>query len=90
MPIVPDLMSFIDRRAMIEDEKSRNAAHSSALNAEYEHKMATLTAEYERKMASLKTHFMSETSRLTAKVIDLNNRLALIELGDSKQAVGNI
>ena len=89
MPIVPDLMSFIDRRAMIEDEKSRNAAHSSALNAEYEHKMAALAAEYERKMASLKTHFLSETSRLTAKVIDLNNRLALIELGDSKQAVGN-
>jgi len=84
MPIVPDLMSFIDRRAMIENEKGRNASHSSALNAEYEHKMAALTAEYEQKMASLKTHFWSETSRLTAKDIDLNNRLALIELGDSK------
>ena len=73
LPTAPELMSFIDRKAMIEDEKGRNAVHTTALKAEYERKMAALNAEYEQKLAVL-----------TAKDNDLSSRLALFELGDRK------
>ena len=43
LPVAPDLMSVIDREAMIKDEKNRNAAQMAALTAEYEQKMAILT-----------------------------------------------
>ena len=73
LPVAPDLMSFIDRKAMIENEKGRNAVHTTNLEAEHERKMAALNAEYEQKLAVL-----------TAKDNDLSSRLALIESGDRK------
>ena len=63
LPVAPDLLSFIDRKALIVDEKARTAVQ------------------------------MKELSRQLAALADkddqLNSRLALIELGDSKQVLVN-
>jgi len=41
----PDLLSYIDRKAMLKDEMEHNTAKLAALTAEYEHKVALLTAK---------------------------------------------
>ena len=78
----PDLLSYIDRKAMIQDTMAKNTARAAVLAAEYERKMA----EYERKIAALKTEMLTETSHITAENNGLSNRLALIDLGDIKQS----
>jgi len=83
IPAAPDLLSFIDRKAMLDEAMARNTARATSLSEEYKQKVA----EYETKMASLKTQFLSETSRLTAENNELNNRRTLIDLGDSRQSV---
>jgi len=65
LPVAPDLMSFINREAMLLDERAKNMAKISALTAEYERKLALLTTEGN----------------------GINNRLALIKLGDSEQSI---
>jgi len=60
LPVAPDLMSFIDRKAMLKDERARKAVQMKELTRQ----LAVLAAEDDQ----------------------LNKRLALIELGDSKQA----
>lgn len=77
----PDLLSYIDRKALIDHTMAKNTAQTTALShecaqkvAEYEQKIA----EYEQKIATLKTNLLSETSRLTAENNDLKNRRALI------------
>ena len=77
----PDLLSYIDRKALIQDVVATNTAHAAALKVECEQKVA----EYERKIAALKTEMLIETSHITAQNNGLINRLAFIELGDSKQ-----
>jgi len=67
LPTAPELMSFVDRKAMLKDKQNLNVAKIRALTAEYERKMAILTAEGN----------------------DINKRLALIELGESKQSVAD-
>ena len=73
----PDLLSYIDRKALIRDIMARNEAHAAAL-----------AAECERKIAVLKNQLLSETSHITAENNGLSNRLALIELGYIKQSAG--
>jgi len=72
----PELLSYIDRRALIDGEF-----------AKVEVRCADLKDEYERKIAALKTEMLIETSRLNDKKGDLSSRLALIDLGDMKQSV---
>jgi len=71
----PDLLSYIDRKALIRDIMARNEARAAAL-----------VAECERKVAVLKNQLLSDTSHITAENNGLSNRLALIELGDIKQS----
>jgi len=71
----PDLLSYIDRKALIRDIMTRNEARAAAL-----------VAECERKIAALKNQLLNETSHITAENNGLSNRLALIELGDIKQS----
>ena len=88
IPTAPDLLSYIDRRAILNDVLAKNTARETSLSKEYKHKLAECQAEYERKMASLKTEYSYETSRLTAHNVEVNNRLELIDLGDKKQLLG--
>ena len=69
----PDLLSYIDRKALIQDVMAKNTARAAAL-----------AAEYEQKVAALKNQFLNETSHLTAHNNDLSNRLALIKSGDGR------
>ena len=62
LPVAPDLMSFIDRKAMIIDERARKAVQIKELTRQ----LAVLTAEDDQ----------------------LNKRLVMIELGDSRQQSG--
>ena len=63
----PNLLSYIDRKAMIQDALAKMEAQRAALKVEYERKMADIND----------------------KTADLSSRLALIDLGDTKQlAVG--
>jgi len=71
----PDLLSYIDRKGLIRDVMAKNTARAAAL-----------ATEYEQKVAALKTEFLGQTAHITAENNGLSNRLALIELGDSKQA----
>ena len=70
----PELLSYIDKKAMLNDTLAKNTAHANALNEE---KVAFL-AKYEREMAYL-----------TAHNTDIHRRLELVELGDTKQKLGN-
>lgn len=72
----PDLLSYIDRKALIDSEM-----------AKVEFRCAELKDEYERKIAALKTEMLTETSRLNDKKADLSRRLTLIDSGDMKQSV---
>ena len=76
IPTAPDLLSYIDRKAMLTEVLVRNAARATSLAEEY--------AEYERKVAALKANLLAEASRLTAHNNDINYRLEQIELGDKK------
>jgi len=85
----PDLLSYIDRKALIDRTMAKNTAQTNALShecaqkvAEYEQKIA----EYEQKIAALKTEMLAETSRLTAENNELNNRRTLIDVGDCRQS----
>ena len=71
----PDLMSYIDRKALIRDVIAKNTVRAAALATEYEHKVA-----------ALKTEFLGQTAHITAENNGLINRLALIELGYSRQS----
>lgn len=86
IPTAPDLMSYIDRRAMLNDALVKNIARATSLSAEYKHNLEECQAEYERKMAALKTEYSHQTSLLTAHNVEVNNRLELIDLGDKKQS----
>jgi len=78
----PDLLSYIDRKALINNEMENVKAQRAALKDECAQKVA----EYERKIAALKTEMLTETSRLNDKKADLSSRLELIDLGDIKQS----
>jgi len=93
----PDLLSYIDRKGLIRDVMTKNTTRVADLSDEFESKVAECQAEFERKMAALKadhegktaaleTEYSYQTSRLTTENNKLSNRLALIELGDSKQS----
>ena len=86
IPTAPDLLSYIDRKAMLNDVLVKNAARATSLYKEYKEKAAECQAEYERKMASLETEYSYQTSRLTTHNVEVNNRLELIDLGDKKQS----
>ena len=47
IPTAPDLLSYIDRRSMLNDVMAKNTARASSLSEEYKEKVA----EYEKKMA---------------------------------------
>lgn len=66
----PELLSYIDKKAMLNDTLAKNTAHANALNEE----KAAFLAKYEREMACL-----------TAHNTDIHRRLELVELGDTKQ-----
>jgi len=84
IPTAPDLLSYIDRKAMLKDVLVKNAARATSLAEEFTNNLA----ELERKMAALKTEYSYQTSRLTAHNVEVNNRLELIDLGDKKQSLG--
>ena len=88
IPTAPDLLSYIDRKAMLNDVLVKNAARETSLSKEYKYKLAECHAEYERKVAALKSEYSYQTSRLTAHNVEVNNRLELIDLGDRKQSAG--
>ena len=79
----PDLLSYIDQKAMLNDALLKNTARATALSQQCEQKVA----EYEQKIAALKANILAETSRLTAHNVEVKNRLELIELGDRKQSL---
>jgi len=59
---------------MLNDTLAKNATHANALNEE----KAAFLAKYEREMAYLIAHNT-----------DIHRRLELVELGDTKQQLGN-
>lgn len=70
----PDLLSYIDRKALIKNEMKMVEARGISLSEE----ISALITRHEREMANLND-----------KKADLSSRLALIDLGDMKQsAVG--
>ena len=71
----PDLLSYIDRKALIKDTLAKVEARGTAK-----------VAEYEQKIEALKAKLLAETTRLTAQKVDLSSRLALID-SDIKQTV---
>ena len=86
--MAPELLSFIDRKALITRTIAKNTTQATALSNQCAQKVTEykqIMAEYEQKISVLKTEMLSETSRLTAENNELNNRLALIDLEDSKQ-----
>ena len=82
IPTAPDLLSYIDRKALIKDTLVKVEARGVTLKDECAQKVA----EYERKIAALKTQMLTEASRLTAQKADLSNRLARIDSEDKKQS----
>jgi len=76
IPTAPDLLSYLDRKALIKDTMEKNEAKDNAL-----------TAEYERKVAALKTELLLQKSNLTSHNNELRNRLALIESGDRRHMI---
>ena len=76
-PTAPDLLSYIDRKTMLNSILAKNTALVSALRTEHERKVAALEAEYS-----------TQTTRLITQNIEVINRLKLIELGDRKQSEG--
>ena len=78
----PDLLSYIDRKAMLDEAMAKNTARVASLSEECAQKVA----EHEQKIAALKADLLSETSRLAAENNDLKNRRALIDVGDSRQS----
>lgn len=79
----PDLLSYMDRKAMLKDTLAKNAARATA----FSNACAQQVAYHEQKIAALKAKLLAETSRLTAHNVEVNNRLELIELGDRKQSL---
>jgi len=75
IPTAPDLLSYIDRKTMLNSILAKNTTLAASLRTEHERKVAALEAEYS-----------SQTTRLTAQNIEVINRLKLIELGDRKQS----
>lgn len=51
--------------------------------------MAEYEAAHKRRLASLKTDFLGETTRLTAKNNELNNRLKMIDSSSKCGGKGN-
>ena len=93
IPTAPDLLSYIDRKALIDRTLAKNEEKASILSREcaqkvtkYEQKVEEYKKKYEKKMAALKTELLCETSRLTAEKNDLNHRRELIDVGDSRQS----
>ena len=82
IPTAPDLLSYIDRKALIKDTLAKVEARGVTLKDECAQKVA----EYERKIAALKTEMLIEASRLTAQKADLISRLARIDSEDKKQS----
>jgi len=82
IPTAPDLLSYIDRKALIKDTLTKVEARGITLKDECAQKVA----EYERKIAALKTEMITEASRLTAQKADLSSRLARIDSEDKKQS----
>ena len=66
LPVAPDLMSYINREALLRDEKDRNAVQRAQIVVQ----MKELT----RQLADL-----------AAEDDQIDKRLALIKLGDSKE-----
>jgi len=64
----PDLLSYVDRRALLKDEKDRNAVQRAQIAKQVE-------------------ELTRQLDILVAEDDQLDNRLALIELGDSKASV---
>ena len=82
----PELLSYIDRKAMIQETIKTNTARKSALAdeysqrvIEYERRMAEYEAAHKKRMATLKTDFLDETTRLTVHNNELNNRLKMVD-----------
>ena len=82
IPTAPDLLSYIDRKAKLNDVLVKNAVQATSLAEE----LANNLAKYERKVAALKTEYSYQTSRLTTHNVEVNHRLELIDLGDKKQS----
>jgi len=91
----PDLLSYIDRKALIQDVMAKNTARAADLSDEFQSKVVEYHTEFERQMAALKavhegktaaleTEYSYQTSRLTTENNELSNRLSLIDLGDIK------
>lgn len=93
IPTAPDLLSYIDRKALIDRTLAKNEAKAAVLShdcaqkvTKYEQKVEEYKKKYEKKMAALKTELLCETSRLTAENNELIDRRALIDVGDRNQA----
>jgi len=70
LPVAPSLMSFINRKAILEEERAKNLSRAAIL----------------RQQADA---LIRQASIISAKNDQIDKRLALIGLGDSKQAVVN-
>ena len=73
VPLAPDLLSFIDRKALLKDTLAQNAADIAELAAEYARQVAALNSkgsEFERRLACMEV----EESSSQSKVMDVNKR----------------
>ena len=77
----PDLLSYIDRKALIQNALANVEANFNGLAADYERAVTW----YERKVAAIKIEYLNRISHLGAQKANLGSRLALLELGNEAE-----
>ena len=82
VPLAPDLLSFIDRKALLKDTMAQNVADINELAAEHAHQVAALKA----KLAALDKNFTQQHNLLTVKGSEFERRLACMDAKDDSQS----
>jgi len=77
----PELLSYIDRKALIRNALANVEANFNGLSADYERAVTW----YERKVAAIKIEYLNRISHLGAQKANLGSRLALLELGNEAE-----
>ena len=79
----PELTSLINRKALLKDTMAKNTADITALDTEYaRQRLINRKTLLQHAISNINKEF----ARLTAKRDELNKRMALLEMGDSKQS----
>ena len=79
VPLAPDLLSFIDRKALLKDTMAKNATA-----------ITDLAAEHARQVAALNAKFTRQKNVLTARGSEFERRLTCMEtkVGSQSHTMG--